>query len=97
MRLSWARASKPEREARAICQRICVQAFYVIRTSAHLRRPYGAPDDFDGDYAEWIRLVADACDGLARPRPTANNALAYRRSVWSPVQTTWVESVLTSE
>lgn len=94
MRLGWPCVSKREREARATCQRICVQALRVIRTSAYVRRPYGAPEDFDADYAEWIRLVADACDGLAQPRPTAVDALAYRRSVWSPVQATWVESVL---
>ena len=96
MRLNWPGVSEHEREALATCQQICAQAFLVIRTSAHARRPYGAPEGCDADYTEWIRLVADACDGLAQPKPTAIDALAYRRSVWSPVQATWVASVLTS-
>lgn len=94
MRMGWPCVTKHERDARATCQRICAQAFQVIRTSAYARRPYGAPEDYSGDYVEWIRLVADACDGLAVPMPTAVDALAYRRSVWSPVQAAWVESVL---
>jgi len=96
MKLGRPRVSEQEREALDACQQICVRAFQNIRTSAYRREACEAPEGFDGDYVEWIRLVADACDGLARPRPTALEALTYRRSVWSTTQTTWVESVLSS-
>lgn len=96
MRLRRACVSEREREAMDACERICLRAFQIIRTSAYRREPCEAPKGFDGDYVEWIRLVADACDGLARPAPSAVDALAYRRSVWNPTQATWIESVLSS-
>jgi hypothetical protein len=97
MELGGNRASPHERESLDDCERICARAFQVIRTSAFRRSPCDAPEDFEGDYVEWIRLVADACDGLARPSPTAKEALTYRRQIWNDVQRAWIDSVLNSE
>jgi len=72
-------------------RRICRRAFEVIRASAFRREPVDAPAAFDGDFAEWIRLVADACDGLVE---TDAEGLVYRRSVWNDTQRVWVESTL---
>jgi hypothetical protein len=68
----------------------------TIRASAYRRVPVDAPPDFADDYVEWIRRLADACDGLSGPKVRANavEILSYRRSVWSPVQQAWAEGVL---
>jgi hypothetical protein len=101
MRATWkdclvrrAMQTNDEREAMDACGLLCQRALQVIRASAFRKEPVDAPGIFHGDYAEWIRLVADACDGLARPRPSAAEALAYRRQTWEPVQHAWVTSVL---
>lgn len=83
----------------AECGALSDAALTLIRASAYLREPIGAPDEFDGDFAEWIRLVADACDGLVwvnRGGSPSEN-LQYRRSVWSPVQTAWADAVIKHE
>jgi hypothetical protein len=90
-------ARKEEREAVAACGALCQRALLVIRTSAYREEPVDAPEEFRGDYVEWIRLVADACDGLAwlgRGEWSAAESLAYRRSSWNRVQRAWAASVL---
>lgn len=83
-----------EREASEACALLCQKALQVIRASAFRREPVDAPDGYSGDHEEWIRLVADTCDGLARPQPSATDALAYRQQAWEPIQEAWVASVL---
>jgi len=88
-----------EREASEACAVLCQRALQVIRASAHLGRPVDAPDEFNGDFVEWIRLMADACDGLARPQQASTSAadvLAYRRSVWNPAQRAWADAVVSA-
>lgn len=96
MRFRSGRQSNDERQAAEDCRHICLKAFQVIRASAYTKQAVDAPESFEGDYAEWIRLVADLCDGLAWPRPTAVESLAYRRQEWNDTQTNWVENVLSS-
>jgi hypothetical protein len=89
--------SDDEQDAVHACALLCRQAFQIIRASAFRREAVDAPPIFDGDYVEWIRLLADACDGLAQPgagKESAAEALVYRRSVWNAVQEAWVDSVL---
>ena len=93
------RQDAADQEAIDACALLCQRALQVIRASAYRREPIDAPTDFDGDFVEWIRVLADACDGLARPgagSASAAGSLAYRRSAWSPVQESWAASVLHS-
>lgn len=83
-----------ERDASDACALLCQRAFQVIRASAYRRESVDAPDAFQGDYVDWIRLLADACDGLAHPAPSATEALAYRQQVWEPAQAAWVATVI---
>ena len=91
---AYVQHTQSERDASEACARLCQRAFQVIRASAYRREPVDAPDGYSGDHDEWIRLVADACDGLARPRPSAREALEHRRQVWKPIQAEWLASVL---
>ena len=96
MRRATRRKSAQDWEATEAAALLCVRALQVIRTSAYLGRPVDAPPQFTGDAVEWIRLVADACDGLANVavRDNADEILRYRRSVWSPEQAAWANAVL---
>jgi len=88
--------SQQDRDAIAVAGRLCLTALQLIRTSAYLGRPVSAPEDFEGDTLEWIRLLADACDGLSMVQSTEEPAevLAYRTSVWTPVQSAWAAAAL---